>query len=273
MISMIYNCIKRKKYSPLFFSIFSRAKNSISTPLRILDGVDRSILDEQKGWKGISAEFPSDFRLVTTMNRSRVYFPSKGVWRSSPLPGSENVSMQMRFVNSAPRRGSVNQRDEGWKESDRTLLKRHCNDKNICTCLDFFMIFFFFFFSSFFLFFFSLFFLIRVTSTPVSPFRLTFCSSSFSVPLFSFFSPLILFRLLYIYVSRRFPNPCFFPCCDAIFISLALFYAGNIILFTVSKIKPAFFFFSDVKIFIVFEISFNIVRSSTLYLPDSFFRI
>lgn len=125
----------------------------------------------------------------------------------------------------------------------RTLLKRHCNDKNICTCLDFFMIFFFFFFSSFFLFFFSLFFLIRVTSTPVSPFRLTFCSSSFSVPLFSFFSPLILFRLLYIYVSRRFPHPCFFPCCDAIFISLALFYAGNIILFTVSKIKPAFFFF------------------------------
>lgn len=273
MISMIYNCIKRKKYSPLFFSIFSRAKNSISTPLRILDGVDRSILDEQKGWKGISAEFPSDFRLVTTMNRSRVYFPSKGVWRSSPLPGSENVSMQMRFVNSAPRRGSVNQRDEGWKESDRTLLKRHCNDKNICTCLDFFMIFFFFllFFLSFL--FFSLLFNSRHEHTCLSisfDFLLFFI---FRPSFFFFFAVNFVSTSIYIYVSRRFPHPCFFPCCDAIFISLALFYAGNIILFTVSKIKPAFFFFSDVKIFIVFEISFNIVRSSTLYLPDSFFRI
>lgn len=131
--------------------------------------------------------------------------------------------MQMRFVNSAPRRGSVNQRDEGWKESDRTLLKRHCNDKNICTCLDFFMIFFFFllFFLSFL--FFSLLFNSRHEHTCLS--------ISFDFLLFFIFRPSFFFFFAVNFVSTSI-YICFSPVSPPLFFPMLRcnFYLARIVL-------------------------------------------
>lgn len=162
-----FTVVLKKNILHYFSRFFSRERFDFHSAANLRVA---SLDSSQKGWKGISVEFPSDFRLVTAMNRSRVYFPSKGVWRSSLLPGVR--MFPCKCVSLIPRLA------EGVSINVTRGGKRLIEGRNDIVTIKTSVL------ASIFYNFLFLFFLIRVTSTPVFPSRLTFCSSSFSIPLF-----------------------------------------------------------------------------------------